>query len=221
MILDFTCTGMRRPEIWQQTLVTFTRNLRSVDLGASTLYLNVDPMPVDRYDADGMRALAGEFFGNVVLNAPSESNFTRAVKWCWLQPKGQAFFHLEDDWSLDQPVDVIDLLALLTSDPGISLVNLRAYAHDDDRLCLAPGLWRTIAAQTIARRLRDDANPERQLRPVRQNNPHGGAHEGFRGVQFPRAKRERVIHDLGREWMRKNKLQRDGGVQFTRWISRA
>jgi hypothetical protein len=30
-----------------------------------------------------------------------------------------------------------------------------------------------------------------------------------------------VIHDLGREWMRKNKLQRDGGVQFTRWISRA
>jgi hypothetical protein len=73
------------------------------------------------------------------------------------------------------------MLCPLRNDPDLSCVNIRVYPHDDARLCLAPGLWRTDHAKAIAERMRTDANPEMQLRPMSSSNPHGGIHKGYRG----------------------------------------
>lgn len=205
---------MRRPGIFRDTVESFKANLRGVDFRASTLHLNVDPAPV-KGDLGGVLSCAEEVFGDVRVNLPGEPCFPAAVKWCWTQATTDRFFHLEDDWVLKQPVEIAKMLAILDADPSLSLVNLRAYKHSDDRLCLAPGLWRTEHALEIAARLRTDANPEMQLRAKHLNNPHGGAHEGFRGLQFPEAI---VLKDIGRAWMRVNGLRRENSRCFTRWV---
>lgn len=221
MRLQFTATAMRRPGIFRDTLQSFAANLRGVDFRASELYLNIDPLPAQG-DIDLVLEIAGETFGHVFSNAPETPSFPAAVKWCWSQPTDELFVHLEDDWLLQRPVEIWDMLALMRADPSLSLVNLRAYKHSDDRLCLAPGLWRTEHAKAIAARMRTDANPEMQLRAQRPSNPYGGLHNGFKGKQFPA---EIVIRDIGRAWMQVNSLRRDSEFngnrnQFTRWVTR-
>jgi hypothetical protein len=216
MQLEFACTAMRRPGIARDTFASFAANLRGVDFCASTLYLNIDPMPL-RGDGDGVVEAALEHFGQVQVNTPTEPCFPAAVKWCWTRPAGEHFFHLEDDWILLRPLHVGEMLDLLQADPKLSVVNCRAYSHDDGRICLAPGLWRSAHARVLAERLRTDANPERQLRPRSLTNPHGGAQSGYAGVQFPRGQKEQVIRDIGRTWMQVNGLRRVGDRNFIRW----
>lgn len=216
MILEFTCTATRRPELFEETLATFAANLRGVEFDASLLYLNVDPVPEAR-PAARMYAIACKFFRSCVVNHPPRANFAAAVKWCFSKPVSREFFHLEDDWLLSAPIDVREMKALLDEDSNRSVINLRAYGHDDERICLAPGLWRACHASHIGERLRLDANPERQLRKRVPSNPYGGAHEGFIGVQFPRDRRATVLKDIGRDWMRRNHLRRDGDARFTTW----
>lgn len=214
-MLEFTMTAMRRPEIIRQTLTSFAANVRGIDLMGSILYLNVDPKPDDRED-DGAIAVCREFFGAVVPNCPDESSFPAAIKWCWRQPDEEHFFHLEDDWLTTKPIDLAEMLPFLSDH---SLVNLRAYPHDDQRLCLAHGLWRTADARAIAQRMRTDANPEMQLRRATPRNPHGGLHEGYRGIQFPRERKCIVLKDLGRSWMSRMGLRRAGHRQFIQWAA--
>lgn len=204
--MDFTCTACRRPGIFWDTLDSFRENLRGVDFKASRLHLNIDPLPAAGDVADVIKVAFGTF-GEVFANAPQTACFPAAVRRCWLQPEGERFFHLEDDWLLQKPVDIREMMAFLDADPSLSLVNLRAYSHSDDRLCLAPGLWRTAHARAIAEKMRTDANPEMQLRAQRPNNPHGGLHVGYKGMQYPK---EIVIRDIGRPWMVVNGLQREG-----------
>ncbi len=213
--MDFVCTAMRRPGIVRDAFESFAHNLQGVDLRASRLFINIDPLPAVG-SADDVRAIAAEFFGEVIANEPAEPCFPAAVKWCWQQPVDEFFFSLEDDWILREPVDVGKMLELLQTDATLSLVNLRAYPHNDDRLCLAPGLWRTAHARAIADRMRTDANPEMQLRRRRDNNPHGGLHEGYRGMQFPAAV---VLKDIGRIWMKVCGMRREGSRNFVRWAS--
>lgn len=213
--LEFTCTACRRPGIFSDCLASFTENLCGVDFLGSTLHLNVDPSP-EWGDSAEMVKVAERVFGKVIASTPLLPSFPTAVVWCMRQPAGEFYFHLEDDWLVTEKVHLDDMLALLRADESLSLVNLRAYCHEDDRLCLAPGLWRSRHARLIADRLRLDANPERQLRPQNKNNPHGGAHAGFRGRQFPS---KRVLRDMGRAWMAVNGLVRQGDRDFVAWAA--
>jgi hypothetical protein len=211
--LEFCTTAMRRPGIVLETYRSFAANLRGVDFAASTLYLNIDPKPIEG-DAGAVVLAAREHFGNVVVNQPEHACFPAALKWCWSQPGGEFLFSLEDDWRLERPVQIADMLAPLRADPGLSCVNIRIYPHNDDRLCLSPGLWRTDHAKAIAAKMRTDANPEMQLRRRSEKNPHGGLHEGYRGFQMPGP---RSLRDIGRPWMACNKLRRVGDRHFLTW----
>jgi hypothetical protein len=115
---------MRRPGIVLETYRSFAANLRGVDFAASTLYLNIDPKPIEG-DAGAVILAARQFFGNVVVNQPEHACFPAAVKWCWAQPGGEYFFGLEDDWRLERPVEIADMLAPLRADPGLSCVNIQ------------------------------------------------------------------------------------------------
>jgi hypothetical protein len=216
MRLEFTTTAMQRPGIVLDTYRSFAANLTGVDFKDSTLYLNIDPMPAEG-DAGAVVLAAREFFGTVIVNQPDHPCFPAAVKWCWSQPGGEYFVNLEDDWLLERPVNIADMLAPLRADPGLSCVNIRVYPHNDDRLCLAPGLWRTDHAKAIAAKMRLDANPEMQLRPARPNNPHGGLHNGYKGKQLPGP---RALIDMGRPWMVNNGLVRAKDRHFIQWEQR-
>ena len=62
-------------------------------------------------------------------------------------------------------------------------------------------------------------NPERQFRKIDPRNPHGGDcyFENYLGCQLPHQK---IIADIGRDWLRKNKLRRNRGGPhtFIHWI---
>jgi hypothetical protein len=211
--LEVVTTACRRPGIIRDSYESLVRNLDGVDWRRSKLFINIDPVPVEG-DTGAVILVAREFFGEVVVNTPEHANFATAVKWCYQQPGGEYFLSYEEDWILERPVSIADMLAPLRADPGLSLVNIRCYPHNDDRLCLAPGLWRTDHAKAIAAKMRTDANPEMQLRKLSPKNPHGGLHEGYRGFQMPGP---RALRDIGRPWMACNKLRRVGDRHFLTW----
>ena len=92
--LEFCTTATFRPEIIDRTYKSFTDNLLGIDFKISTLYLNVDPIPVG--NTKEVIDVAKKYFGNVVYNIPEEPNFTKAIKWCWSQVKNEYFFNLEE-----------------------------------------------------------------------------------------------------------------------------
>lgn len=215
MQFDFTTTAMRRPGILRDTYQSFAGNLQGVDMRASTLFINIDPLP-DEGNLEATKEVAAEFFGHVVINQPESPSFPAAVKWCWRQPTTEYFFHLEDDWVLEKPVHVLSMLEAFKDCPQLACVHLRAYnTCEDGRICLAPGLWRASHAREIESRLVTDANPERQLRAQKPSNPHGGKHEGFIGRHFP--DQQIVLKDIGRMWMATMGLRRKGDRDFVRW----
>jgi hypothetical protein len=206
---------MRRPEILRRTYETFSRNLKGVEFAASTLHLNIDPTPAD---ADSLEcvAVAHEFFGHVEVHEPDEPNFAKAVKWCFAQPRGEFFFHLEDDWTLEREISIGELMGFLTEIPGLSVVNLRGYPYAMDYLCLGPGLWRRQHAAEIGQKLRYDFNPEMQLRTKDNVNIYGGVHVGYLGYQWPRV--GAVVKDIGRSWLREAGLRKwPNDRDFVEW----
>jgi hypothetical protein len=216
MRLEIVTTACRRPGIIRDSYASLVQNLTGVDWPGSKLFINIDPVPAEG-DGGAVILAAREFFGDVVVNEPDHANFAAAVKWCYSQPGGEYFLAWEDDWLLERQVSVDDMLCPLRNDPGLSCVNIRVYPHDDARLCLAPGLWRTDHAKAIAEKMRTDCNPEMQLRPMSSSNPHGGIHKGYRGMQMPGP---RALKDMGRPWMLRNGLVRAKERHFIRWEQR-
>lgn len=206
MQIDFTTTACIRPAVFYRTLSSFRDNLTGLNLCDCVLYLNVDPLPAGG-DPDAVVKVATQFFGGVVVRKPTRPNFAAAVRWLWRQPAGRWLFHLEDDWEMLRPVPISELLRIMVLSPELACVSLRAYhwPPDESRICLSPGLFNSHIAAAIAEKLNTVANPEKQLRPVAPDNPHGGAHEFpggcYKGEQYPI---DVAIRDHGREWLAKN-----------------
>jgi hypothetical protein len=220
MNIDFTTTAMGRPEIFRQTLESFHRNLKGINLWEQTLYLNVDPVPPEKQPQ--VLDVAADYFKVVKSNSPVKPSFPAAVKWCWSQPTTELFFHLEDDWELVKPVDINTLILPFTfKDKFLTVVNLRAYhwVHLDGRMCLSPGLWRTPHAKVLSQRLRLTANPEKQLRRQSSVNPEGGKHGGYMGRSHTKDVNDIVIRDLGREWLLRSGYKKPDSMYFTNWVS--
>lgn len=218
-MISLTMTATRRPAILSRTLASFFHNLSGFDC-IQQIFINIDPLPDNPpFDYEMVRVLA-DFFRVpeivVIANAPLLPSFPAAVKWCWSRPQTKYFFHLEDDWELTEPFRLSAMIDRLDNDPNLSCVNLRAYdwPPEDQRICLSPGLFRTAHAKLMAERLRGDANPERQLRPVTLDNPYGGAHDGFKGVCIPQ---KRIIADIGRAWLHGSGWRKNNGSHFTAW----
>lgn len=214
MIIDFATTAMCRPDILRRTYESFQKNLIGVDMSRCSLSINIDPLP-NADLAEGVVEVASEFFGTVFTRRPARASFPLAVRWCWGRPETEFFFHLEDDWVLEEKVHIDDLIKLIE---GRSSVNLRAYEFDpsDERICLSPGLFRSKDAAEMASRMSSDANPEKQLRPVAWDNPKGGAHGEFKGIQTPG---KPIVKDIGRKWLKESGFKKDNDqIAFMRWI---
>ncbi len=220
MSLEFTTTAMMRPEIIRRTYESFRKNLIGVDWDTARLYINVDPMPAgaDRSEIESA-CLAAFAPDNIVYNFRDECSFPAAVKWCFEQPRGEWFFHLEDDWILTRVMDVGELVAFMQADEKLSVTNLRYYPSTRSEVCLAPGLWRTEHARRIAAGLCMCHNPEVQLRRKFTDNPHGDLHlrTNTLGKQFPGY---RVLEEIGRDWLAKSELRKECRY-FTRWVDKA
>ena len=94
MILDFTTTAVSRPEVVNKTYRSFCSKLKGVEFDKCTLYINIDPFPVNS-DRKKVIKVAEYYFGKVVVNTPSKGNFTKACNWCWKSAKTEYIFNLQ------------------------------------------------------------------------------------------------------------------------------
>lgn len=229
--LDFTTTAMPRPEIVARTYASFRKHLRGVDWKASTLYLNVDPLP----DCEGPRlevvAVARGVFGDVVVRLPTKADYGLACKWIWAQPTGETFFNLEDDFELTEGVDIDKLQGLLAKQ--MLAVSLRVYAVRYRSVPTSPSLYRRKHFSGFAPKMVAGVNPEKQLQiPLKQAYLwHRAPHPSQRVYVYPPKVKHIIVRDIGREWsedtgyMRPQALPEDDSRQapkmdFVRWVRR-
>jgi len=230
--MEFTTTATVRPEIIDKTYSSFCSNFIDVNFSQSTLYINIDPLPTSDYSS--VIDVCKKYFGNIICNTPNEPNFSRALKWCWNQPKEKIFFHLEDDWILMKQIKMEDLIERLNNIISIASrmkirntsidrhigINLRAYSHiNDRRVCLSPGLFLSEWAKKASNIFRTDCNPERQMRKGFGIGNHFLI--ASRALHYPPNRNEIIIEDIGRKWMSENsKYIKENGPAFNRWIER-
>lgn len=217
--MEFVTTACIRPDIIDETFTTFRQHLHGVDWEGSTLYLNVDPLPEGEDPEQAVR-VAARHFGRVIWRNPEEPNFTAALQWGFQKPQNPFFFYLQDDWQMVRNVNIDDLIQKLGQLGEKKVVNvvLRAYRTiNDQRICLSPCLIDTVWAREYSAKLDIKLNPERQFRPKSKVNQGGGqaSNPNCVGIQFGQ---QRIVRDLGRDWLRKNKYKRNAlKWQFNTW----
>ena len=206
MILDFTTTAVSRPEIVNRTYKTFSRKLKGVEFDKCTLYINIDPLPV-KADRNEVVEVAKKYFGKVVPNMPSTPNFTAAYNWIWNNATSDYIFNLEDDWELNQDVNINDMMKFFSDSPSLYQVVLRAYKYKYESCPLSPSILHKRFYKSIAGKLDESLNPEIQLR--------GSAF----GLEMPNKtfsvkgklsiySKSVIVKDIGTEWRNATKFKK-------------
>ena len=201
--LEFTCTHViQRHNLLRQTIDSMVSNINGVDFSNSTIYINMDQAPTRILsDEDSTLDYLNKIFGRVVAHQPSSPNFTKAIHWCWSQPKEELFFHLEDDWVLREKVGIDDMLKYF-EDSKVFALNLRAYSFKNPRPCLLQSLWRKSFCEEFLNTLDFQRNPENQLRSFVKGTEYYNIH-------YPKGIDDIIVEDIGREWLRNKGLQRN------------
>ena len=205
--IEFTMTHVApRHSILRQTVESLKENLVNIDFSKSTIYINIDPViipPITHLvdQREETKNYLEENFGKVISNEPDEANFSNALKWCWTQPNEELFFHIEDDWLLEDKVDVEDIFPFF-QDEKVFAVNLRAYRFSGPRPCLLQAIYRKSFCNEFALTLTDERNPENQLRTYVKKGELYNLH-------FPESINDIVLKDIGRNWLKQNGLRRN------------
>ena len=114
---------------------------------------------------------AKKYFGKVIYNVPTKPNFTKAVKWCFNQPKGKYFFHLEDDWECRRKIHIQQILRKM-GDKCLSCAMKWAWSPDycPQQPALLPSVWRKEYVDIILSGFDDELNPEHNLHKLWRSN---------------------------------------------------
>jgi len=220
-IITFTTTAMVRPSIIEQTYSSFEKKM-SLKFKDFNLRINVDPAP-HCTEKSMMKVvnIANRFFGKVEYNLSSSCSFPKAVKWCWSDIKTPYVFHLEDDWRLISFVKLDDIIGILNNRRDIDQVCLRAY-YNQSKLGLLPHVIRSSAAMNFSKYMKDDVNPEIQMKSGECRDENGNLFCSPDSVDhYPRDPNSVVIKDLGRIWMKyHNKRMIRPNNFFTAWEQR-
>lgn len=225
-MLDITTTATIRPELFHQTLDSFTKNL-FVDQKEYRLILNVDPIGED-VDPMEVVKVGQQFFDNVVYNIPNKPNFAQACKWCWGQTTSKYIFHLEDDWELSRKILIGNLISILDKDEimvGLRLPKNRVIKVDPKlkkigyfinyKLVLNPILYRGDFIRDISGKMDIENNPERQLR-----TKYKLFKKRYVGIYCGEGDGTYIRHH-GRVWQRASNYKKRKGSNFVTWEKRA
>ena len=217
-MITFTTTATIRPELIDQTYLSFSKNLIGINLKECELVINVDPMPGDQLkNREKVIDVAKKYFGKVTHRFPEKPSFPDALRWCWTNTRTKYLFNLEDDWVLLTKVNVNDLIALHRKDKSAIGVSLNAYLFSLNpfRIRLSPCLLDGEWARQAAANLSSVGCPEKQLRnkipkPLirRMLNYPPYSHPKFGKI---------IVGDTGRKWRESKKLVKDNTLGFTTW----
>jgi len=230
MNIDIATSATIRPDILNKTLSSFRANLLNSN-HEYRLIINIDPVG-EKKNPKKVLAVARSHFDNVVHRIPRSPSFVGAVIWCWSQVEADLVFHLEDDWTMDQPVDLDKMLQTISahdefSSFGLSKLVLKVLLKrrkkvtfrdsaliEVDKMSLNPVFIRRGFVNEASRLLSKKGNPEKQLRVV---NPHCGKFiKTTRHCMYIEQGQGALVTDIGRPWMRKSRLYTKD-IGFTKW----
>lgn len=113
MEIELALPAINRPKLVEQTLSSLCKHLKGVDFSKSTVYVNIDPVPII-YGREKVIDVCKKYVGNVVSNIPKKkSNWCVSFKWAITQPKGKFFMFLNDDWEFTRDFNIDDVLKRL------------------------------------------------------------------------------------------------------------
>lgn len=202
-MITVTTTALNRLELLEKTLESFKRNINDIDFNDCKIIINIDPIP------DCNRGKIINFLENnfkeVRVRIPKEANFGKALKWCWDEAEDEFIFHLEDDWILNEKINIYNIIKIM-KEKKIDQYHFRAYnPHPYATMSLSPSIIRKKLYKTVCGKLNTNSNPEQQI----QCNQAGD----MRLFKFS-ASENIIIKDIGREWLNnkgivKPKLKKD------------
>jgi hypothetical protein len=220
--MDFTTTAVARHGIFNQTLSSFSKNLKGINLKDCRLVINVDPLPPNRKRRDVIK-VAKKYFRQVKYNLPNKPNFTAAYNWVWENANTEYIFNLEDDWLLTAEVDVPALLKYFEKNDKLLQILLRAYNYHYRTCALSPSIIHRRLYSAVGGNMNVKINPEAQLRGERfgikmPTRGKGVSRKGLIRV-YPKKLKAVILKDLGRQWIKKTNLRKSGGGKKARFIT--
>jgi len=224
-VLDITTTATIRPDMFRQTLKSFTDRMFT-NQRECRLILNVDPIG-DNADPEEMHDVAKSFFDYVLYNKSATPNFAQACQFCWSETDSEFVFHLEDDWTLSRKINIKDMLFLMKNNknmmslrlPKLTLNNINKEDSKNKfishhKLSLNPTIFRGSFIRNVANNMNITDNPEKQLRKVFKlpKDEIAGIYCGIGNGEY--------IKHHGREWQKVSKYKKRKGSNFINWERR-
>jgi hypothetical protein len=244
VLIDITMTAVRRPEILKRTLNSFFRHLFAPIIEQCRLIINVDPIG-DAIQSYELADIVQGYFSRYIIGMPMTSSFPKAFQWTWeyaAWAKAPWVFHLEDDWELNEPVDILAMIAMMEKNSNLASMRLPFFSSDAKSMknwnlffpwngeffecpkdnikgagfCGHPALLRGQFVQNCAPLIDIRLNPEKQF--------HGGNDPLVQEVMkwkygvWGKPNHRKMINDIGIEWKLANQFQKKGNKAFfTEW----
>jgi len=242
-IIDVLIPATLRPDVLNETLASFRRNLFMLRLPyCYRAWINIDPVGMEGVSQRDMIRIAGRSFPGFSYRLPDQPHFGRAFHWLWTRPVGDYVLYLEDDWVLDAPVDLENMIYIFDVEPDLAVLRLpwrptgldsmknwkfsfpwtgRYFecpldARREVGFCGHPSLIRGDFVRAIGPLLDPERNPEKQF--------HHGSEammaeiDRWRYGVFGQPNHPAAIRDIGRAWMVRQGLAKAGSKAFfTEW----
>lgn len=135
MELQICMPAIVRPKMVEENLSALVMYLKGVDFSKSTLYLNIDPVPII-YGRKEIENIAKKYIGNVITNYPNKGHYPTAFIWLLKQVKNDNngfFLWICDDWKLIKDVYIQDVISRFNIHSGVKSVSVNnSWEHGSD-----------------------------------------------------------------------------------------
>lgn len=123
--IDIVMTAALRPEILEATLSSLEKNLAHCGW-EFRLVVDIAPVGDKQHKQKDVAAVAQKFFppDRLVVRTLADSIQAEALKWTWDTSKSPYILQWEDDWVLEKPVMVNDLLYSFIQNPKLGMLYL-------------------------------------------------------------------------------------------------
>lgn len=244
--IDITMTATPRPEVVEKTLQSFKDNLfNSAPELDYRLVVNIDPIPGFYDRIEETKEICKRFFPTFSIRSlHTDPNFAVAFKWAWdnIRPDTQFIFHLEDDWELLRPVNLLEMLELFIRFQNLIILRLNAFPSKELHtknwnlllpwngsffevtrenrgtvgVCGHPSLIDAKFVRYARKFLNGKSNPEKALKSSTRE-----LRSLFEIAQigvYSEQNSPPLIKDIGREWRIASKIHKKGPAAFfTEW----
>ena len=115
--IDICMTAALRPEILERTLGSIKKNMQWG--GGFQLVVDIAPVGEKQYSQAHIASICRKHFSKTHIRALTDSRQAEALMWTWGHAESPFILQWEDDWELDAPIDLEQMINCMPIDMGI------------------------------------------------------------------------------------------------------